>query len=131
MIGLWVLLGIMNPEARMKATLNQKLTEMGERERYNQFLPCWVKCAYSLCIIPTDALMTRCCCADTLDGSYLQVEGAPEDKAHRVWMEGPSESTLQRCKVQSCTVLATADLYKYLLVLWIMGYKYDQHSRII
>lgn len=26
----------MNPEARMKATLNQKMTEMGERERYNQ-----------------------------------------------------------------------------------------------
>lgn len=129
----------MNPEARMKATLNQKLTEMGERERYNQFLPFLVnrsrtelsKSVCSLFINPTDALMTCCCCADTLDGSYLQVEGAPEDKARRVWMEGPSESPLQRCNVQSCTVLATADLYQHFVVLRIMGWKYDQHSRII
>ncbi|TWW79612.1 transcription and mRNA export factor ENY2 [Takifugu rubripes] len=28
----------MNPEARMKATLNQKLTEMGERERLKELL---------------------------------------------------------------------------------------------
>lgn len=79
----------MNKDYQLRAAINQKLIEMGERERR-------VSSSSSSLSSSSSSRGAKSHQSLIMSPVCLQAEGAAQGQTGGVWLEGPAESSLQR-----------------------------------